>query len=479
MGFLCIGLTIHKKPTSPNYPSTAGARDTSHTLPFYPFVSVLLSIPFSLGRSRVFSLWFVFFLILFAVCSVQGQNLSYARGVVDYLCSPELAGRGYTSKGHLKAAEYLRSEMEKSGAWPWGSYEQTFLIDANTFSGVMKLQMDDRELIPGFDFVVGPESPSLHGSFEWVLLNKETAGRLDSIEVLLNGPAGRKILVIDSSGFSGLPQKAMLEEIRKGNSLQAVAIIELVSGIPGSHISGRVATFPRFKIRKDCFSFETRLITVRMKNKLLSKVETRNILGFIKGELDSFVVFTAHYDHLGQMGKAAFFPGANDNASGVAMVLDLMHQYAKEATPLRYSVAFFFFSGEELGLLGSDYYCQHPRFPLSKIKLLINLDMVGTGEDGFALVNGKEFPALMAKMDYLVGKQAVFPPIQYRPAANNSDHAPFFFRGVPAVFLYTKGGYKEYHNLNDHPAKLPMNRYEAVFSLLVELVNPLLFKTVN
>ena len=76
------------------------------------------------------------------------------------------------------------------------------------------------------------------------------------------------------------------------------------------------------------------------------------------------------------MGKDTFFPGANDNASGVSMLLNLAKYY--KAHPANYSIAFIFFSGEEAGLLGSKYYSEHPIFPLSKIKFLVNLVLLGT-----------------------------------------------------------------------------------------------------
>ena len=90
------------------------------------------------------------------------------------------------------------------------------------------------------------------------------------------------------------------------------------------------------------------------------------------------------------MGKNTFFPGANDNASGVAMLLQLANYYSKPENQPDYSICFIAFTGEELGLLGSKYYVQNPLFPLNQIKLLINMDMVGTGDEGITIVNTSE-----------------------------------------------------------------------------------------
>jgi Zn-dependent M28 family amino/carboxypeptidase len=85
---------------------------------------------------------------------------------------------------------------------------------------------------------------------------------------------------------------------------------------------------------------------------------------------DSFVVFTAHYDHLGLMGRHNFFPGANDNASGVALLISLADYFQHHPQP--YSVVFLAFSGEEAGLLGSGYFADHPPIKLSSVRFLIN-----------------------------------------------------------------------------------------------------------
>ncbi len=104
---------------------------------------------------------------------------------------------------------------------------------------------------------------------------------------------------------------------------------------------------------------------------LQEKVMARNVVGLLEGSdpmlKNSFLVVGGHYDHLGMMGPHALFPGANDNASGVAMLLYLSQHYANN--PPEYSMVFIAFSAEEAGLLGSDYFLQNPPFETEKIKL--------------------------------------------------------------------------------------------------------------
>src|SRR5690606_6331238 len=139
------------------------------------------------------------------------------------------------------------------------------------------------------------------------------------------------------------------------------------------------------------------------------------------------IVFSAHYDHLGNI-DTTYFPGANDNASGVSVLLNLM-QYCK-THPLKYSVAFYFFTAEEIGLLGSEYYVKHPLFPLSRIKFLINLDLMGGGSEGIMVVNGKIFEKEFELLQKINEDLQLHLNIKARGKAQNSDHYWFSENGV-------------------------------------------------
>ena len=189
---------------------------------------------------------------------------------------------------------------------------------------------------------------------------------------------------------------------------------------------------------------------------------------------DSFVVFGAHYDHLGMMGSNTFFPGANDNGSGTAMLLDLAAYYAMPENQPDYSIAFIFFSGEEAGLLGSEYYTEHPLFPLKNIKFMLNLDMVGTGSEGIKVVNGSIFKQEFEKLKALNEKGGYLKSVNERGEAANSDHYYFYKKEVKCFFIYTLGGeYKEYHTVGDKAAGLPLTKYTELFRLVCDFVkNP-------
>jgi len=138
--------------------------------------------------------------------------------------------------------------------------------------------------------------------------------------------------------------------------------------------SGEKGTyFQSFPLKR----YEPVLVDRRMTFRLGSKTgETmsENILGLLPGLSDEIIVVSAHYDHLGVI-ENRLYPGANDNASGVAAIMELISAMQKEKPP--YSVLFAFWGAEEMGLLGSGYFCDNPLIPLQKIKCVLNLDSIG------------------------------------------------------------------------------------------------------
>jgi Iap family predicted aminopeptidase len=199
-----------------------------------------------------------------------------------------------------------------------------------------------------------------------------------------------------------------------------------------------------------------------------TRLTSYNVLGMVQGtaEPDSFLVLTAHYDHLGRL-DSAIFAGGNDNASGTALLLALAAHFAEE--PLPYSLLFIAFGAEEAGLIGSGYYVhREPVIPLGRMKFLLNLDLMGNGDEGIMAVGGKDFPAPFDRLVALNERLQAVPVVRARANAPNSDHYFFLQQGVPGFFIYTLGGPPHYHDIYDTAANLPLSRYEEMFGLLTE-----------
>jgi hypothetical protein len=165
------------------------------------------------------------------------------------------------------------------------------------------------------------------------------------------------------------------------------------------------------------------------------------------------------------MGQATYFPGANDNASGNAMLLALAEKF--KASPLKkYNILFIAFAGEEAGLLGSHYMVDHPVIPLKSIRFLLNLDIMGSGEEGITVVNSTLFPKEFDRLTALNEQSKFLTQIKKRGPAANSDHYFFTEAGVPALYIYTMGPNKNYHDVFDKYDALSFQAFGPLSDLL-------------
>ncbi len=181
-----------------------------------------------------------------------------------------------------------------------------------------------------------------------------------------------------------------------------------------------------------------------------------NVAGYLPGLTDEYIVIGAHYDHLGlgeQFSMApsmagTVHPGADDNASGTAGVIELARWFSGQPKQKR-GILFLAFAGEELGLLGSSYFVNHPAFPLEKATAMINMDMIGRVREGKVYIGG-------------VGTGTTFKPIVEKAAAKyklnvdysdttgygSSDHTSFTTKQVPVLFFFS-GLHSDYHKPSD------------------------------
>lgn len=192
---------------------------------------------------------------------------------------------------------------------------------------------------------------------------------------------------------------------------------------------------------------------------------SQNVCGYIPGETDSMIVFTAHYEHLGMSGDTIFF-GAHDNASGTAAVLDLARMCNQQRG--RYTYVFLFFGGEESGLIGSHYFADNPLVKLNKVKLLVNIDLFCGGDEGLMVVNAnaEETKPYVDLLEQLNEERHYAAKIGRRDNAANSDHW-YLSQYCPAVFIYTLGGpFGGYHNPEDTCEGCGLGNYMNFMTLL-------------
>ncbi len=161
------------------------------------------------------------------------------------------------------------------------------------------------------------------------------------------------------------------------------------------------------------------------------------------------IVVGCHFDHLGTDGAGNIYNGADDNASGTSVVLELAELFADwDVQPAR-TMVFAAFNAEELGLVGSMYYVIDPPFALDDTVAMLNLDMVGAGDESGVLDFGGTDEGSEWMYDLLVTQASEDFPVTPLGASTNSDHAWFQYAGVPIAFLFTVGAHSDYHQPSD------------------------------
>ena len=190
-----------------------------------------------------------------------------------------------------------------------------------------------------------------------------------------------------------------------------------------------------------------------------------NVIGYIPGTTDEYVVIGAHYDHLGLGDEHSLAPsqigqihhGADDNASGTAGVIELARWFSKQPKQKR-GILLMTFAGEELGLLGSAFYTAHPLLPLDKAVAMLNMDMIGRIREGKIYVNGT---GTGSTLDALVAGVKVPTSLKVDLSESTgyggSDHISFNGKQIPVVFFFS-GLHGDYHKPSDTSDKIDAPR---------------------
>lgn len=207
-------------------------------------------------------------------------------------------------------------------------------------------------------------------------------------------------------------------------------------------------------------------------------MQSANVIAFLDNKASHTIVIGAHYDHLGIDGQGSSLDpnpadkihnGADDNASGVAGVLELARYYAGNKVPERNNFLFICFSGEELGLLGSKYFTEHPTIDPGTVNYMINMDMVGrldrstntlfvsgTGTSPVwqPLLERYSSPSLLIRTD----SSGVGP----------SDHTSFYLKDIPVLHFFT-GGHSDYHRPSDDWEKINASGEAKILDLIIAM----------
>jgi len=469
------------------------------------------------------------------------------------LASREYAGRGTGQEGGLKAANYIAEQFKTYGLKPvvdGNSYFQQVKL-LKTGYDVANFAIGTQQYVYGKDFYVQGDNQFQNFQANDILfvgygIQDDKYNELKGIDI-----KGKVVLIIndgeptDSNGnslISGTSTKSTwttnrFQRIQELIKLQPKVILSTSSQVAEliTRAKGRL-TGSRFKIDNGTTTSAKEQsapvvnITEEVANTILAslntsvsaykaqaatkiqasqtiplafdaqmglkeeKIEVPNVLGLLEGSTkkDEVVVVSGHYDHDGILPDGTFFHGADDNGSGTVAVIELARAFSqakKEGKGPKRSILFIGLAAEEKGLLGSEYYVEHPILPLANTVACINIDMIGriddkhlNGDHNYIHVIGvnklstdlkpiveKANKDIKTKLDYDYNDPNEPMRLYYR-----SDHYNFAKKGIPSLFFFS-GLHPHYHTPEDTVDKIdfPMmvKREKLIFNTIWELAN--------
>lgn len=288
-------------------------------------------------------------------------------------------------------------------------------------------------------------------------------------------------------------QTKVIDTVRIKNYLEYLASDELSGRYPGSDGARQAEAFIAGHFRKCGYmplgndGVQPFDLTVKdEKNGTKTVIKTSNVVFYKKGTLapDEYIVLGAHYDHLGMGGygsgsrkpdTVAVHNGADDNASGVSVMMACAEALASVRTDR--SIIFIAFSAEEEGLVGSKYFVEHPLVPLTGIKAMLNLDMVGR-LDSVLTISGTKTAAQFDSLISLVYQKYKTKPFQLKQDASGfgpSDQTSFCVANIPVLFFHTSI-HEQYHTPEDDSHLINVKGCGLVGDFVMQILKPLTSK---
>ncbi len=450
---------------------------------------------------------------------------------VSYLASDKLKGRLTGSNGDSLAAEYIRGELKQCGLKPlYDNGFQHFKVTDKIITGLANtLTFKGSSLNQNIDFA--PLGFSQNGAFKSEVvfvgygfeINEDSLKWNDYSDVSVKGKIA---MILRGDPEIEKPASPFIKYSRdrdkalqaKDNGACAVIFVsgktfdaddkfeplvkgELSVGIPSIHISRKIANLlldtkkltiedleKKLNDTRKPYAFETNVVISGQSEVIETTLPTRNVVMEISGSdkilKNEFVVIGAHFDHLGMGGPGSgsrvpdtlgIHHGADDNASGVAMVLGLARELAESRKNLKRSIIVLAFSGEEEGLLGSKRFLDSSGIDPAKVNAMVNLDMVGRlTENTRVQVGGVGTSDVFRKLIYDSCDTTEMKLSLTDEGYGPSDHASFYGRNIPVLFV-TTGAHLDYHTPSDtwekinYPGMVTIS--ELSYKIITDLAN--------
>lgn len=476
------------------------------------------------------------FILLLSIANLSAQkNLSPEitsgdlKHYLYYLASDSLEGRFPGSKGGNAAASFIASGFKSSGLnlYKNNGMQSFEVLTRQELGKKNSLSVDGKKLKVETDFMPFPFSGNGKAAGDVVFAGYGIDIKTDTF--LWNDYAGAdvkgKIVLL----LRGTPESQKYKSLFDNYSDDIVkaiyardkgaAAVLLVSGekydpsekFPQMNLRESAAGIPVFLIKREIASkllggkiigdIENQIAkdlkpgaqnlnaNVALTSEIVKiKAVTHNVIGFVyapdTSKVKNYVVIGAHYDHLGMGGMGAssriqdtvaVHNGADDNASGVSVLMELAAKFQHEKSRLKQNLIFVAFGAEEMGILGSKFFVENCPVDPKAIKAMINLDMVGRlKEDTLLQVNGtgtsKEAVSIVTRLNEDYKFNLRMAPEGYGP----SDHAAFYAKNIPVFFIST-GAHTDYHTPSDDSEKINFEGMEKVARFTGDIISQLTF----
>jgi len=449
-------------------------------------------------RTALLSLLALLPAVLFAQLQSDADALDQMRYDVKYLSSDQLEGREAGTAGEKLAADYVAAKFGNVGLVPFGdsaSYLQAFNFQADPFLGPSNasqigrspLEIDEAYGVLPFSAPGVVRGKLLKAGFgiDAPDLGREDYAGLDVkgriVALLIGSPDG----IHPHSKFLAYHDLQLRAE--KAAGLGAIGVVyyndDKDTEEPSFHLSTKTkaCSIPVVFLKGDrhvdlVMDNNPVVITVDIQREQRTAY---NVVGLLDHGKENVVVIGAHFDHLGwgdegslHRGEKAIHNGADDNASGVAVMLQLARDLLEMDHTRANDYLFIAFSGEEKGLFGSNHWTKHPTLPIEQLNYMINLDMVGRLDTGTNVigVNGVGTSSAWAEVDrVLVGDLKVKTTTS---GIGPSDHTSFYLKNVPAIHFFT-GTHGDYHKPGDDEEKINYDGMLRVTRYIESLIGTL------
>lgn len=425
---------------------------------------------------------------------------------ISVLAHDSLEGREVGEEGEMIAARYIMSQFQAAGLTPKGdndSFLNSFgFIKSIDFGEKNRLTLNGVTLELNEEFMPLKKSANIEFNFDQVVAVgygikvKEEDGKYDDYEgkevegkaVLITrySPSEDEFPHVNFDKYTSLNDKINMALEHNAAGVFFITPTDqddTLMGIQPTHLTPKdipIVFLRRKGLEKAGLDVEQPDIqTLAGEVELLKIRDTGyNVVGFLPGKTDTTVIIGAHFDHLGWGGPGSLYRGkeklihngADDNASGTAALIELAKYYSDHRDHQKYSLLFIAFSGEEHGLLGSSHYAKNMTIDSSKVRMMVNMDMIGRladQDDGLAIMGTGTCTAFKEYFDTLDTGELT---VAFKESGTGpSDHTAFYNRSIPCLFFFT-GAHSDYHKPSDDIETIDAEGIVRVSHLVASIV---------